>query len=181
MDKKSISTGIWRLNEELLQIREELIENGGELTEELQVRLENMDIASANLVDGIHQMSASVKADEAAINEEIKRLQGLKKARANAIDSLKRFMLGYMLNNDIKVIEGSLCSATIQKGRESVEMCESVELEPYQNQIDAAQESVPPFVKIKAEVSKTELKKWIESGNPVVAASIVRNPSLKIG
>lgn len=169
------------MNGEFYQIREELIENGGKLTEELQVRLENMEMTASALVDGIFQLSSSVKADEAAINDEIKRLQALKKSRANAIESLKRFMLGYMLNNDVQSIEGSLCSATIQKGRESVQVVDDVEIETYQTEIDRLQEALPPFIKVECKVNKTELKKWIEEGGPVKSAVIVRNPSLKIG
>jgi len=82
-------SNIYNITTEFLQLEAQLIENGGELTEELSQALQiNKDeLQHKSIQYGYVIKSLSDNVD--AIDNEIKRLQAIKKANENAIDRLK--------------------------------------------------------------------------------------------
>ena len=177
--EKVTSTDFWRLNGDLRSITNELIDNGGELTEDMVTAIEKVNARQEVIAEAIFLMSQKTDSQVEAIDNEIKRLQGLKKARQKSVESLKRYLLDYMLSNGIESIDSDLFRAKVMAGRESVYVDEEAELKDYTPYIETL--GLPSWVSVKMSVNKTELSKWIKDGKPVKTAQIVKNPYLKIG
>jgi hypothetical protein len=81
-------SNIYNITTEFLQLEAQLIENGGELTEQLeQALIINKDeLQHKSIQYGYVIKSLSDNVD--AIDNEIKRLQSIKKVNENAIDRL---------------------------------------------------------------------------------------------
>lgn len=84
---------IWQIQQELLSIFDELEENGGELTEELEQQLAISQEDFRSKVESYTNVIKSVKADIAAIDEETKRLAALKKSKNALIDRLSKVII----------------------------------------------------------------------------------------
>lgn len=84
---------IWQIQQELLSIFDELEENGGELTEELEQQLAISQEDFRSKVKSYTNVIKSVKADIAAIDQESKRLAELKKGKTAMIDRLSKVII----------------------------------------------------------------------------------------
>ena len=113
----------------------------------------------------------SFKNSEAMLNgvdEEIKRLQALKKTISNQINSRKEYIVRNMEIMGITKIETELGNLSLRKSKSVNIYDESL--------IDKK------FIEIetKEKISKTEIKKAIEAGENVQGANIVEKNSLNI-
>jgi hypothetical protein len=89
---------IWQIQQDLLAIFDELEENGGELTEELE---EKLTISKENFrtkVEGYINVIKQVKSDIAAIDQESKRLAELKKSKNAVIERLTKVLVPAIQN-----------------------------------------------------------------------------------
>ena len=86
-------SNIWQIQQELLSIFDELEENGGELTEELEQQLAISQEDFRSKVESYTNVIKSVKADIAAIDQESKRLAELKKSKTAIIDRLSKTII----------------------------------------------------------------------------------------
>ena len=104
-----------------------------------------------------------------AIDEEIKRLQALKKSYAKKKENLSNYIKMCMIANNIKAIETPVGKLSIVNNAESVEIYD-------ESLIDKK------FIKTKVEetISKTDIKNAIKNGEEVQGASLVRNTRLAI-
>lgn len=84
---------IWKIQQELISIFDELEENGGELTEELEQQLAISQEDFRSKVESYTNVIKSVKADIAAIDEETKRLAALKKSKNALVDRLSKVII----------------------------------------------------------------------------------------
>ena len=84
---------IWQIQQELLSIFDELEENGGELTEELEQQLAISQEDFRAKVESYTNVIKSVKADIAAIDQESKRLAELKKSKTAMVDRLSKVII----------------------------------------------------------------------------------------
>lgn len=84
---------IWEIQQDLLAIFDELEENGGELTEELEEKLTISQEDFRSKVESYTNVIKSVKADIAAIDQETKRLSELKKSKTALIDRLSKIII----------------------------------------------------------------------------------------
>jgi len=84
---------IWEIQQDLLAIFDELEENGGELTEELEQQLAISQEDFRSKVESYTNVIKSVKADIAAIDQESKRLAELKKSKTAMIDRLSKVII----------------------------------------------------------------------------------------
>ena len=84
---------IWQIQQELLDIFNELEENGGELTEELEQQLAISQEDFRSKVESYTNVIKSVKADIAAIDQESKRLFELKKSKTALVDRLSKVII----------------------------------------------------------------------------------------
>lgn len=84
---------IWQIQQDLLSIFDELEENDGELTEELEQKLAISQEDFRSKVENYTNVIKSVKADIAAIDEETKRLAALKKSKNSLVDRLSKVII----------------------------------------------------------------------------------------
>lgn len=84
---------IWQIQQDLLDIFNELEENCGELTEELEQQLAISQEDFRSKVENYTNVIKSVKADIAAIDQETKRLAELKKSKIAIVDRLSKVII----------------------------------------------------------------------------------------
>jgi hypothetical protein len=89
---------IFDIDRELLDIFEELEENGGELTPEIEEKLQLNSQEITRKVKSYVAYINKLKADEAAIKSEQDRLTALKKSKDNTIKSITNLVL-YAIHN----------------------------------------------------------------------------------
>ena len=152
------------------EIEMELIENGGELTPEIEERL---DLTEANLhskIDGYHAVMAGLEYGNAEIDAEIKRLQALKKTKTNAVKRLKEYLLFLMQQFNIKSIDGAMCKVFRKATPEAVTIDdEDAMIERYKREIEGADISLPDWVKVSVSIDKTALKAAMKNNDTIPA------------
>lgn len=167
---------LWNLTEQGSKL-EEMIENSinwetGEVDENYDKLIELKKEINALVVNkGKDLIYVLRKQDNyaEAIDEEIKRLQALKKSYAKKKENLSNYIKMCMIANNIKAIETSVGKLSVVNNAESVEIYD-------ENLIDKK------FIKTKVEetISKTDIKNAIKNGEEVQGARLVRNTRLAI-
>lgn len=160
-------SNIYQIQQDYLSITNELIENGGELSPELETALAiNKSELQQKAVAYVY-VTKSLDNDVNAIDEEIKRLQALKQSRLKTIDKLKETVKEAMLLYGIDEIKTSTLKINFRKS-ESVEVDTDVVLDMYCN-----------FKTVKTP-NKAMIKEVIKSGDAVFGASLKVNLNLQI-
>jgi hypothetical protein len=167
---------LWQLTEQGSKL-EEMIENSinwetGEVDENYNKLTDLKDEINALVVNkGKDLIYVLRKQDNyaEAIDEEIKRLQALKKSYAKKKENLSNYIKMCMIANNIKAIETPVGKLSIVNNAESVEIYD-------ESLIDKK------FIKTKVEetISKTDIKNAIKNGEEVQGARLVRNTRLAI-
>lgn len=147
------------IDEETGEIKDQAVFE--ELEKELQLQL---NTKGASIIKSFKNSEAMLSS----VDEEIKRLQALKKRISNGIDSRKEYIARNMELMGIKKIETELGNLSLRKSKSVNIFDESL--------IDKK------FIEIetKEKISKTEIKKAIEAGEEVQGAVIVERNSLQI-
>jgi hypothetical protein len=155
---------LFQINSELVEVTNLLIENGGELTPELESRLQiaenELKAKSVNYYHVIKELESTTNM----IDAEIKRLQELKKARVNTIEKLENALLYSMKLHGIEKIDTDTLKISLRKSK-SVEVVD-IDLLPFN------------CLKIEKKAIKSEIKKLIEEGMEIEGAKIVENLNL---
>ena len=81
---------IYQIEQDLIAIFDEIEENGGEITPELEKELLITQDAFESKIKGYVHVIKQVESDSELVDKEIKRLQALKKSKANCIKRLKQ-------------------------------------------------------------------------------------------
>ena len=167
---------LWQLTEQGSKL-EEMIENSinwetGEVDENYDQLTDLKDEINAMVVNkGKDLIYVLRKQDNyaEAIDDEIKRLQALKKSYAKKKENLSNYIKMCMIANNIKAIETPVGKLSIVNNAESVEIYD-------ESLIDKK------FIKTKVEetISKTDIKNAIKNGEEVQGARLVRNTRLAI-
>lgn len=167
---------LWQLTEQGSKL-EEMIENSinwetGEVDENYDKLTDLKDEINALVVNkGKDLIYVLRKQDNyaEAIDEEIKRLQTLKKSYTKKKENLSNYIKMCMIANNIKAIETPVGKLSIVNNAESVEIYD-------ESLIDKK------FIKTKVEetISKTDIKNAIKNGEEVQGARLVRNTRLAI-
>jgi hypothetical protein len=163
---------LWQLTQDELSFIALMEENGGEVNdeiiEELAIRKENFQHKAEAYAKFILKLES--EADQAAA--EIKRIQGLKKAKENTVARLKETLLAALMvftEEDAKGIrryETPLAKLSTRKSQ-AVEVLD--------------EQLIPAdFWVIKKEVSKTTISQAIKDGAEVPGAQMKDNISLSI-
>ena len=131
------------------------------LEQELQIQLQTK---GAGIIKSFKNSEAMLNG----VDEEIKRLQALKKSISNQINSRKEYIVRNMEMMGITKIETELGNLSLRKSKSVNIYDESL--------IDKK------FIEIetKEKISKTEIKKAIEAGENIQGANIVEKNSLNI-
>ena len=83
---------IWQIQQDLLDIFNELEENGGELTPELEEKLNITQSEFKNKIENYLYVIKKTESDINACDAEAKRLTALKKSKQNTVDRIKSVM-----------------------------------------------------------------------------------------
>lgn len=167
-----MSNTLFQLTQEELNFLALMEENGGEVTDEiledLAIRRENFQHKAEAYAKFILKLEG--EADQAAA--EIKRIQGLKKAKEAVATRLKDTLLqalqvfGQEDKAGVRRFETALCKLSTRRSQA----------------VEVTDETVLPdacFV-MKREVSKMAIKKLLEEGADLEGAAIKENVSLQI-
>ena len=159
---------IFKIQSEYQQIVTQLIENGGELTPELelamQITKDNFHSKSENYAFITRQFDAEMDI----IDNEIKRLQQAKKTREKAIERLKANIEMAMNTFEVDKIETPLIKISFRKS-------ESVEVEDVNNLPNEFK-----VIKLSETADKLKIKDAIKSGILIEGCSIKTNRNLNI-
>ena len=156
-----------------------LTENGGELTPELEELLAENVAALAKKMDGYAYAVRAEKAAQAALAEEIKRLQALKKTHENTEKRIREYLAWNMERVGADRINGTLSKAWFSK-TSVLSADEDTLLKPYVPAMEAFRTALPSYVKVTLSVDKTALKGELDGGKEIAGAIMVPGKSLTI-
>lgn len=169
---------LYELTAKQAEIEELLEAAGGELTPELERELNASSESLTTKVDNYANIFRKADAQLEAIDAEIKRLQTLKKTRQNAVKSLKEYILYAMDANGVTKIDGTLMKLSVRRTK-AVEIGDEEALTGMAWQALSSLK-VPAWINFEVKINKTELKRMLEEGEPIVGAEIKENRSLII-
>lgn len=175
-----IGGDIYRYNESLSRLDYELENNGGEFTPEVETMLTESYNKGELLASSLYGWTAEKKAFINLCKEEKRRISDMQSKAENSVSYVKDWLLGIFLRHDVTEVKDGIHKVSVMAGRESVDVNEDVIYETYRKRIDEFASSLPTWLKVSVEVSKTELSNAIKAGEVINGAAIVRNPSLKI-
>ena len=159
---------IYNIQSEYQQLVNQLIENGGEITPELELALQinkdNFHSKSENYGYITKQFDGEIDI----IDNEIKRLQQAKRSREKTIERLKDTIELAMITFDIDKIETPLIKISFRKS-ESVEVTDVNEL-PNEFKV----------IKVTESADKLKIKDALKSGMFIEGCSIKTNRNLQI-
>jgi hypothetical protein len=159
---------IYQIEQSYNQLAEELIENGGELTPELETALAITEEQLQNKSVAYSFVIKQMDADVDIIDAEIKRLQGLKKQREKASEYLKERIKHAMDTFQIDEIKTPLVKINFRKS-------ESVEVDDV-NQLP----SLYKVVKVTEQADKAAIKAALKDGVEVTGCRIETHRNLQI-
>ena len=131
---------------------------------ELQLELQEQLLKKS---EGLIQVIKSKEYQLETLDDEIKRLQAIKKVRTNQLKNFENFIKVNMQQMELKKIETPLGAISLRTSK-AIELNEDV-LDPKYGTI--IQET---------KFSKTEIKKLLEAGEVINGARIVENISLQV-
>jgi hypothetical protein len=161
-------SNIFKIQEEYLQLMEVLIENGGELTPEIETSLQITEKELQEKAIGYSYVIKQLDSDVDVIDSEIKRLTDLKKSRNNAKERLKDTLKNAMITCGIEEIKSATLKINFRKS-------ESTEIEN--------EALIPAFYWVTKEVrtiDKAAIKKDIKFGLNIPGAYISENKNIQI-
>lgn len=171
---------LFGLSAQMAQIEDELYENGGEITPELEQAMAETKEGLVKKVDGYNAVYQKLGATAAAAKAEIERLTKIKKAAENGQKSLKEHILYNMNAFGYDKLEGELCKMTRRKST-SLKVDEEVMLHPYRDMIDRLNGQLPEWITVKADISKQVLKDVFKGLDMLPAGcEMVESESLQI-
>jgi hypothetical protein len=159
---------LYEIEKSQLELVEQLVENGGELTPEieqaLQMNADNLTTKGVNYGFIIKQLDAETNI----INAEIDRLQDLKKSRTKVIEKLKNNLSVAMQVFGVDKIESPVLKISFRA-------YESVEIDDVK--------SIPAkfmVTKTTTQPDKTAIKSAIKAGELTIGAHIQVNQNIQI-
>lgn len=161
---------LYALTEQMAAIEDELYENGGELTPELEKELTETRESLERKVDGYNALYRKLDAAAENAASEIDRLKKLKRTAENARDSLKRRIVWHMNMFGLKKLEGRLCKMSLRSTK-SLEVDNTAVLAPYGRDIERLRKKLPEWMTVEVKVSKTALKATYK-GTDVLPAGV---------
>lgn len=163
MENKSL----YKIESEYLDLINQIELAEGELTPELesalQINKNELEVKSIAYVEIVKQRESLNER----INEEIKRLQAMKKSNDNLIDRLKSNLLNAV--NLFGNFEAGFLKFSTRKSKQVIVNCDTNEL-PKEFKT----------IKVTETPDKTAIKKAIEQGQEVAGCELVENLNLQI-
>lgn len=163
---------IYHICDDIVMVQNTLMENGGELTPELE---ESLTLSESQLTEKADSLNGAMRYCESRsseIAEEIKRLQGLKKTYDNSAKTIKNTILYNMQRIDKTEIEGKFCKFYTRENQ-SLEVNEEELLKPYQIVIDTFRKNLPAYLPIEVKVDKRVIKSQFKGTNVLPAGCVM--------
>ena len=157
---------LYQIEQEYINLAETLIENGGELTPELETQLTITKDQLQNKGVCYGMVIKDIEAENDVIDAEIKRLTELKKSRSKAIDRLKDNLSQAMQLFELEEIKTPLIKINFRSSQ-------SVEVD-----VNLDQKYVKTTVSTAPD--KVAIKEAIKSGVEVTGARLVTNQNIQI-
>jgi len=160
-------SSIYQLTREAQELASLLSE--GEITPEVETALIINQTELQTKAINYGYVIKSFESDIDIIDSELKRLQGLKKVRDNAITRMKSALLEAMQIYSIEKVESPTLSLSIRNNPESVEVLNEIQIDgKFWNE------------KVVRTLDKVAIKKAIHLGESVEGAVLIKNQSIQI-
>lgn len=158
-----MNKSLYQIQEEYQQIVNQLLDNGGEITDELEQSLaisqHELTVKGTNYALVIREFEGK----EAVIDAEIERLTKLKRVFSNSADRLKHNIKAAMEAFGVDKIEGEIIKLSLAKIPASVEIKD--------------ENLIPKFLKTEVPATwkpdKKAIKEVLESGETVLGAELI--------
>lgn len=159
---------LFKISEVMNMITEHLIESGGELTDEVEeLLIITKDKLESKVMDYAYAIR-SLEYDNDIVDVEIKRLQQIKKIRANTVDRLKTTVSNALVQFEVNEIKTPTCKVNFRASQSLTITDES---------------SLAMKYKLKETVIKIDnkqIKADLKAGNEVKGAEITYKQNLQI-
>ena len=155
---------LFNIDAELYEVYNEIENNGGEMTPELEATLEITEAERLTKGEGYVYVIKQLRSQSDMIKSEIKRLQELAKRYESSADKLADTLLQSVVAHG--QIKTALVTISSRKSK-AVSITDESLLQA-------------EYLRIKTEPNKTAIKEALESGQEVQGALIVENYSLNI-
>jgi predicted nucleic acid-binding Zn-ribbon protein len=159
-----MSKNLFNINEDIFRLHQQIEENGGELTAELEEQLTITENDRESKCEGYVSVIRQLKSKSQLIKDEAKRLLDAARVYDKSVERLEDNLLSSVVQ--LGNIKTNFVSISTRRNK-SVEIADDAEL-PLQYQ------------RVKIEANKTAIKEAIESGIDVPGATIVEKFSLLI-
>lgn len=160
-------SSLYKINEKMLTLLSDIEENEGELTDEV---INQLEITNDELQTKSESYLAVIKNRESLntqIDEEVKRLQAMKKANNNLVLRLKNSLLNAV--NIFGEFEVGLIKFGLRKST-------TVEVTGIVNELPKEFKTV----KVTEQPNKAEIKKSLQRGEQIEGCALITNYNLKI-
>ena len=127
-----------------------------------------------NKAESVAQYIKNLIIESDALAAEIKVLQQRKKVKDNKIENMKKYLKDCLIQTGINKIETTRCVLSIRNNAESVSIANEKEF------ISQYKDSHAEYFKFKPEISKTEIKKLLQSGVEIDGAVLEKTQSIII-
>lgn len=152
---------LYELSEMFLNLEEQLGVENGEYDHIIENALNDKSIQWKDKVEGICKMIKNIEGDIPSIDNEIKRLQQLKKTKTNQVESLKDYIKINMKNLNVNKVGTSLFKLSLRKPTEIVKIIDD--------------KAIPKeYIKTITEIDKISLKKDLKDGKIIEGTEIVK-------
>ena len=163
-----MKTTIYEIEQNYLQIVNQLIDNEGEITDELNEALTITQNELQNKAVNYSFVIKQIESDIEQIENEVKRLNAMKKVQQNVIDRLKSTLTTAMNIFEVDEIKTPLIKINFRKS-ESVEV-EDVNVLPNDYKV----------IKVTEQADKIKIKAALKSGEIIAGCSISENKNIQI-
>ena len=159
-----MAKNLFRINEDIFRLYQQIDDNGGELTPELEEQLTITENDRESKCEGYVSVIRMFKSKSQLIKDEAKRLLDAARTYDKSIERLEDNLLSSIVQ--LGNIKTNFVSISTRRNK-SVEIADDIEI-PLQYQ------------RVKIEANKTAIKEALESGIDVPGATIVEKYSLLI-
>lgn len=135
--------------------------------EALADTLESLEDSIEQKAENTAKVIKSIEADISAIDEELKRLQGMKSARKNNIDRMKVYLKEQLELVGMDKVKGTLFTVALQNNPAKLVVNDISKLQGY-------------LVEQEPKVDSTRLKNDLKAGLEVEGAELVQEKGLRI-
>jgi hypothetical protein len=158
---------LYQIEQEYISLANQIIDNEGELTEELETALMINQEQLEQKGKGYGYIIKDIEAEIDAIDVEIKRLSAMKKSRTNAVDKLKTSLSNAMQLFDILELKTPTLKINFRKS-------ESVDVDiPFLDK---------KYIKVVTTetADKIAIKAALKNGEQITGAALITNLNLQI-